>query len=110
MTIRPCGESVSRVLTGQRINVVAAANGAEAICLIDQYAPDLLITDLCMHGIDGWKLLFHENRVRPELPIFSNRLSQPAKPPASICWPPPISNSRWILTCRLCLSAGICVA
>ena len=62
MTIRPCGESVSRVLTGQRINVVAAASGAKAICLIDQYAPDLLITDLCMHGIDGWKLLFHEDR------------------------------------------------
>jgi len=63
-------ESVCRVLSGQQLNVIAAADGAEAIRLAEQRKPDLIITDLCMAGVDGWELLFHQNRIRPDLPIF----------------------------------------
>ena len=29
-----------------------------------------MITDLCMIGVNGWDLLFHEKLQRPNLPIF----------------------------------------
>lgn len=40
--------------------VVQAANGAEAVALTSQIAPDLLITDLSMpimDGIEAWRLI-----------------------------------------------------
>ena len=63
-------ESLRRVLAGQQLHVVAAAGGDEALRLIEQHEPDLMITDLCMASVDGWDLLVRENRLRPALPIF----------------------------------------
>jgi DNA-binding NtrC family response regulator len=66
----PVRESLRRVLTGAQFNVIAAAGGDEALRLIEQHEPDLMITDLCMASVDGWDLLVRENGIRPTLPIF----------------------------------------
>jgi DNA-binding NtrC family response regulator len=63
-------ESLRRVLAQEAMNVMTAAGGEEALRLIEQYEPDLLITDLCMASFDGWSLLVREDRLRPSLPIF----------------------------------------
>lgn len=63
-------ESLRRVLAGHELNVMVAAGGDEALRLIEQHEPDLVITDLCMVPVDGWELLIRENRLRPGLPIF----------------------------------------
>jgi two-component system, OmpR family, response regulator MprA len=63
-------ESLQRVLTLEGWQVVAAANGEEALIHLAGAQPDLMITDLCMTEISGWDLLFHEKIQRPGLPIF----------------------------------------
>ncbi len=50
--------------------MIAAVSGEEALRLIEQHEPDLMITDLCMASVDGWDLLERENQLRPHLPIF----------------------------------------
>jgi DNA-binding NtrC family response regulator len=67
---RAVRESLSRVFVDQQLHVIAASGGEEALRLIAQNEPDLMITDLCMTGVDGWDLLVRENRLRPDLPIF----------------------------------------
>jgi DNA-binding NtrC family response regulator len=63
-------ESLCRVLAGQQFHVICAGNGTDALRLIEQHEPDLMITDLCMASVDGWDLLVRENRLRPALPVF----------------------------------------
>ena len=63
-------ESLVRALETEGWRIVSAANGEEALELLVELEPDLMITDLCMTGVNGWDLLFHENIQRPSLPIF----------------------------------------
>jgi two-component system response regulator MprA len=63
-------EGLRRVLVSQPLHVIAAATGAEAMRLLDEQDPDLLITDLCMARVSGWDLIEHEAHYRPDLPIF----------------------------------------
>ena len=63
-------ESLSRVLVGEGMTTVTAANGFEGIERLRDCMPDAVITDLCMPGINGWDVLFHERMERPDLPIF----------------------------------------
>ena len=63
-------EGLRRVLVSQPLHVIAAATGAEALRLMEEQDPDLLITDLCMPSVSGWDLIQHEAQRRPDLPIF----------------------------------------
>jgi DNA-binding NtrC family response regulator len=63
-------DSLCRLLAGQHFHVLGASGGDEALRLIEQHEPDLLITDLCMVSVDGWDLLVRANRHRPALPVF----------------------------------------
>jgi DNA-binding response OmpR family regulator len=63
-------ESLRRVLVTEGWQVVTAASGEEALARLAEQQPDLMITDLCMIGVNGWDLLFHEKLERPSLPIF----------------------------------------
>jgi len=63
-------ESLRRVLAMEGWQVVTAASGEEALERLAEQQPDLMITDLCMIGVNGWDLLFHEKLQRPNLPIF----------------------------------------
>ena len=63
-------ESLRRVLATEGWLIITAANGEEALERLAERQPDLMITDLCMIGVSGWDLLFHEKLQRPNLPIF----------------------------------------
>ena len=58
-------ESLSRAVTQFGYRVVAAANGAEALALVQKECVDVVLTDLRMPGVDGMALL---ERVRAESP------------------------------------------
>jgi DNA-binding NtrC family response regulator len=63
-------ESLRRVLATEGWKVVPACSGEEALELLLECEPDLIITDLRMAAVSGWDLLFHEQAQRPRLPIF----------------------------------------
>ena len=48
--------STRRYLEGQGFNVAAADNGSEAVALIKDFGPDLVVTDVEMKGLDGFAL------------------------------------------------------
>lgn len=63
-------KSLVRVFASEGMATVTAGSGAEGIERLRECTPDVVITDLCMPGIDGWDVLFHERMERPDLPIF----------------------------------------
>ena len=50
-------ETVAKALQNEGYDVVTAANGKEALELIDQQKFDLILTDLVMEPIDGLGVL-----------------------------------------------------
>ncbi len=48
---------VERYLTGQACRVLAASNGLEGIELAQELAPDAIVLDVMMPGMDGWEVL-----------------------------------------------------
>jgi CheY-like chemotaxis protein len=50
---------VQRVLRGQGGAVTLAADGAEAIRVLETFEPDVLISDIGMHEMDGYQLIRH---------------------------------------------------
>jgi CheY-like chemotaxis protein len=52
------------------LKVVTAANGREALSLLDSEAVDLVLTDLRMPEMDGFELLAHLRRSFPGLPVI----------------------------------------
>lgn len=52
-------------------DVVQAANGTEAIEVIDRERPDFVFLDLMMPGVDGWEVLRHlrEDSETPDVPV-----------------------------------------
>jgi len=63
-------DSLQRVLLKEKINVVAAASGEEALRAMEAREPDLMITDLRLGSPDGWELLSREQRLHPGLPVI----------------------------------------
>ncbi len=52
--------------------VFSASDGSEAIMLIEQSAPHLLVLDLMMRPVDGWEVLhwLRAQRLSPPLPVL----------------------------------------
>src|SRR5678815_528973 len=63
-------ESLSRVLVAERLRVVTAAGAKDALDSMQQYMPDLVITDLLMAPLTGWDLMLHVQGRHSGLPIF----------------------------------------
>ena len=57
------------ILTGEGYEVVTAADGQEAIELIEQERFDLVLTDLVMPRADGVEVLQASKRVNPRCPV-----------------------------------------
>jgi two-component system response regulator HydG len=57
------------LLTGEGYEVVPAADGLKALALVQESAPDVLVTDLRMPGIDGLELQRRALEVDPELVV-----------------------------------------
>lgn len=55
---------------GSRFEVISAKDGKEAIEILRQKTISLLVTDIQMPKIDGFKLLAHMNDVYPAIPCF----------------------------------------
>jgi DNA-binding response OmpR family regulator len=63
-------ESLQRVLASEGLNVVTAASGEDALTQLATLRPALVITDLCMHAVSGWDLVFHYHLHEAGLPFF----------------------------------------
>ena len=61
---------VSTVLSRAGHEIVAAADGEEALGLLDEKSPDLLVTDLNMPRIDGLRLVEEVRKRDPMLPMI----------------------------------------
>jgi CheY-like chemotaxis protein len=48
---------INRYLTGCQYRLVAAVDGREGLRLIQQTAPDVIILDVMLPGMDGWEIL-----------------------------------------------------
>jgi DNA-binding NtrC family response regulator len=62
--------SLSTVLGLEGYDVLQAASGAEALQVLDQHTPDLVITDFNMPVLNGMQLLREVQTRHPELPVI----------------------------------------
>lgn len=67
---RSVRESLRRVLESEDYVVVTATGGKDALELLQDQQPDLVITDLFMALISGWLLIDYLANNHPTLPIF----------------------------------------
>jgi signal transduction histidine kinase len=63
-------ESLVDYLQDMEFEVLAAENGQEAIQILQEELPDLLLTDLRMPVLDGHEVLRFAGEVLPELPLI----------------------------------------
>ncbi len=61
----PAAKTVATLLRSWGQQVRTAGSGAEALAMIEQEKPDLILSDISMPGMDGYELA-HEIRRRPE--------------------------------------------
>lgn len=61
---------VQRVLSREGYAVRGAQTGQDALDLMPQWEPDLLLCDIRMPGMDGMELLRRVHRASPELPVI----------------------------------------
>lgn len=61
---------VSQVLSTKGYTVVEATNGAEALNLIAEAPPDLIILDLMMPVLDGWGVLDYLHLRQVPVPVI----------------------------------------
>jgi DNA-binding response OmpR family regulator len=63
---------VADVLTLSGYRILKAVDGEEAIVHLKAHNPDMVISDLCMPGFDGWRLglWITENRKDKKIPII----------------------------------------
>ena len=68
----PAIVQICDILSEERIDVVVARNGEEALDMISVSIPDAVILDLMMPGIDGFEVLrsLRENRLTETTPIL----------------------------------------
>jgi DNA-binding response OmpR family regulator len=66
---RPSLKMTAFLLREEGYNVFTADNGREALSMIDEKAPDLLILDVMMPGMDGWEVTRRLRRTT-NLPII----------------------------------------
>jgi excisionase family DNA binding protein len=56
-------------LEAEKYRVVTAATGEEALDLVQREAPDLILLDLLMPGMNGVQVLTELHRIAPDLPV-----------------------------------------
>ena len=62
-------QSLSGLLTDEGFEVITANNGYEALKIIDAEAPDLVLLDIWMPGIDGIETLKEIKKSTAALPV-----------------------------------------
>ena len=67
-----CREPIAEALRGRGYDVVCAASGWEALCLLRDQQPHLVLLDMAMPGLDGLAVLrtIRSNREWRSLPVI----------------------------------------
>ncbi len=63
-------EMIRKVLSKHGVRVSTAINGQEAIDVIDNDPPDLLLLDLIMPNVDGFAVLQYRKNKNMKFPVF----------------------------------------
>ncbi len=63
-------KSLSGILEDEGFNVISASNGYEALKLIESEAPDVVLLDIWMQGMDGIETLKEIKKESPYLPVI----------------------------------------
>ncbi len=63
-------ELIELWLQREGYNVVTALNGLQALAKLEQFEPDLIVTDLFMDQMDGMKLITEVHKLNPVVPII----------------------------------------
>jgi len=104
----PCGRALSPLLLSRflGLRVIATDESEEAIRLIRQSQPDLILSDLVRAGMDGLEFTRQVRRFHPEIPLLllagnlGGDLAAPAQAAgATACLPKPIpvpAVLRWV--------------
>ena len=60
------------LLKHRDFDVLAVSSGQEAILVIPEFSPHLIILDLLMHPVSGWDVLdwLRTNRLMPHIPVL----------------------------------------
>jgi len=61
---------VAKLLGQEGYDVEVASDGAAALCIIEERAPALIITDLSMPKMDGIELLTRVHQSNPEIAMI----------------------------------------
>jgi DNA-binding response OmpR family regulator len=72
---------IETVLAGEGYDVVSAGSGDEALRLLDEAKPQVILLDLMMPGLDGWAFLrtIREQGVRSPVVLVSAVRDLPAE-------------------------------
>lgn len=61
---------LEQILTGEGFDVFAASSGEEAIKIVQDFKPDLVLLDIILAGINGYKTCQVMKLIAPEMPII----------------------------------------
>jgi two-component system, cell cycle response regulator CpdR len=61
--------TLAKFLQASGYDVALAANGMEALSLLNKQEFDLVLSDVVMPNVNGWDLLDHVSSVSPQTPI-----------------------------------------
>jgi two-component system nitrogen regulation response regulator NtrX len=62
-------ETLSGIFQDEGYNVITAASGEEALNILKEQSPDLVLLDVWLSGIDGVETLQEIKKTNPELPV-----------------------------------------
>ena len=63
-------QSLSGIFEDEGYDVITAGSGEEAIKILKNQNPDLVMLDVCLPGMDGIQTLTEIKNVRPDLPVI----------------------------------------
>ncbi len=61
---------LEQILSGEGFDVFSAASGEEAIKIVQDFKPDLVLLDIILAGINGYKTCQVMKIVAPQMPII----------------------------------------
>ena len=63
--------TISEMLQRGGYEVIEASNGKEGLIMIDQHAPDVVVTDILMPEMEGLETIKQIVKTRPNLPVIA---------------------------------------
>jgi CheY-like chemotaxis protein len=67
---KPIRDLVYTILTRAGYEVTEAADAREAMGILHDHSPDMLLTDIVMPGLSGLGLAAQAHQIRPKLPVM----------------------------------------